>query len=133
MSRPKRQGPWLVARNGVHYVVWYDANTRRVNRQSLGVTDPRAAEIAFEAWKTARGPEYKTPAGESAEWAWWAQRMCRRARENAKAKGRPFAITPDLVAQRMARQGYVCAVCALTRHWRAIYAPVWRGPIYVRG
>lgn len=127
MSRPKRGGPWLVARNGVHYAFWYDANTRRVNRQSLGVTDPRAAEIAFEAWKTARGPEYCAPAGAPADWAWWAQRMCRRARENAKAKGRPFAITPEQVAQLMARQRHACAVSGIpfsaTRAFRNPFAP----------
>jgi hypothetical protein len=39
--------------------------------------------------------------------------MCKRARENAKAKNRPYGITPQFVERLMAEQGYCCAVSGI--------------------
>jgi hypothetical protein len=131
VSRPlRRTEPWLGLRNGVYQAFWYNGVLRRVERQSLRVRDPIAADIAFAAWQQTRKPLTEmVPETEvrDEQWGWWARKMCKRARENAKAKGRVFDLSPDFVARMMARQEHCCAVSGIpfsaARSFRNPFAP----------
>src|SRR5215471_3790735 len=42
-GRPQRMIPWLVRRNGLYYVCWYDETRRRTKRRSTRTRDPLKA------------------------------------------------------------------------------------------
>lgn len=50
MPRKRSTMPWTEERNGIFYVVWYDAETRHNKRQSLGTNDPMEAQKRFAAF-----------------------------------------------------------------------------------
>lgn len=106
MARAKRDRPWLGVRRGVYYAFWYDPLRRETKRKSLSTQDEAAAKEAFSAFTAARygGVAVATP------WRTWAVKLCRRARENAKQKGRLYALTPEFIEQMLAEQQYRCAV-----------------------
>jgi len=105
MARPIRQGFWLGRRGGVWYRFWYDSLTRETWRMSLKTRDEATAIAKNEALLRGASPDVDAPA-----WRVWALRMCKRARENAKQKGRVYALSPSFVEELMRRQGYRCAV-----------------------
>lgn len=56
MPRQRREIPWLETRdNGVYYVCWYDAGTRRTRRKSLGTTDAVLAQARYAAFLAESG------------------------------------------------------------------------------
>lgn len=60
MARPKRDLPWMEAReNGVVYAYWYDAGKRRTCRQSLDTRDPTEAALRFGRFLVA-GPKARS-------------------------------------------------------------------------
>lgn len=54
MPRKRRLVPWLDTIGDVYYAFWYNAEKRRTDRLSLGVTDPGKAEVAFTAFLNER-------------------------------------------------------------------------------
>lgn len=105
MSRPIRKGFWLRRRGRVWYRFWYDEGSRTTHRASLKTADEATALARHAAFLAGDAPDVEAPA-----WRIWALRMCKRARENAKAKGRVFDLSPRFVEELMRGQGYRCAV-----------------------
>lgn len=58
MPRPRRTVPWLDWRNGVAYACWYDAESRRTRKLSLGTRDAAEAQARFAAFLTQGSDQY---------------------------------------------------------------------------
>lgn len=116
MARPQRRTPWLSQRRGNWYVYWYDAEKRETKRRSLRTRNKVFAEEAFSRFAVADVSD-----DDAAPWRSWAVKMCRRARENAKQKGRLYAVSPEFVGQMLASQDYRCAVTGMRFSGKASY------------
>lgn len=138
MSRARRDRPWLGKRGDRWCVFWYEPSTRSTKRLSLRIKDDAQADLAAAAIdegvpvKAIAGyvAEHTAPVDEvppAEEWRVWAMKMCRRARENAKQKGREYAINPEMVLGVVSSQGYRCAVTrmrfSLEHTYRNPFAP----------
>lgn len=111
MPRPRRTVPWLAERNGWWYVYWHDTVLARTKRRALKVRDQGAAELLLTQFLRAGRSVPATKLPPAADpWLWMARRMCKRAKENAKAKGRPYYLTPEFVLQLLQEQRFCCAV-----------------------
>lgn len=124
MSRPRTKKPWMFRReNGTFYASWHNPRSGRNERESLRTKDPAAAEAAFAAYLKNRPHLDATEPeqGKALTWAQWSQKMCRRARENAKAKGRQYAISPAIVEQMILAQDARCAVTGIELSNRYFY------------
>jgi len=103
----------LRLRGGLYYAVWYDSRAKQTRKSSLHTRDRGDADKLFAAfvasasdkapWAASLNPDPKTV-------EWWARRMCRRARENAKAKNRFYDLRWEDVAKLILLQRSCCAV-----------------------
>lgn len=63
MPREQRKIPWLVLRNGVYYVMWYDAVFGQTKRQSLRTGDAAEAQARFAMFLAEGGDRIQNAAG----------------------------------------------------------------------
>lgn len=149
MSRPiQLLAPELRLRDGVYYVFWYDKHIRRVRRRSLKTSDAMLAATALAEIAASLGEDTAPPVreeirakGPRKSWRHWAVKMCRRARENAKAKKREYDLDPGFIEEMLLRQDHRCAVSGIRfsdrEFYRNPFAPsidqIRPGAGYVRG
>lgn len=120
MARPKSGRPWLLLRGGRWYIAWYDDDARQTRRISLRTSDKEQAESMLAKFVPPSTQKLQPEGSRRA----WAVKMCRRARENAKAKGRLYSISPELVCELFEQQGGRCAVTGMSFD----YAETYRNP-----
>ena len=112
MSRKRRTTPWI-ARRGTK--VWYIffRGTERVFRVSCHTRDRSIAQAKLQSF--IRGGERVDPTKRSKDQPWLsvARRMCKRARENSKAKNRKYSISPEFVLELIEKQDFRCAVTGI--------------------
>lgn len=116
MARPKRLQPWLKQEsNGVWYI-YFHQNGRAI-RRTCGTRERTVAEAFYTAFvapaedRPTRELRCRLAAREP--WRSMARRMCKRARENAKAKGRLYSLNPDAVLALLEQQQHRCAVTGM--------------------
>lgn len=99
-------------RNDRYYVCWYDPIVKRTRRASLRTRSLVVAESKARAVYEFVSTNSSIPAAGDVrlDWMQWARRMCKRARENAKAKGRVYNLTPEYVAILIEVQERKCAI-----------------------
>lgn len=110
MPRPLRlKAPALHQHdNGIWYAKWYDPVACRINRISLRTRDKDTARAQLGAFRVPTQQEAHAPT--PAQWRAQAHKMCRRAKENARMKGRAYALSIENVLALFEAQGGRCAV-----------------------
>lgn len=63
MPRNQRKIPWLVQRDGIYYVMWYDDSSRATKRQSLRTSDAAEAQARYAAFLAEGGDRIQNAAG----------------------------------------------------------------------
>lgn len=94
--------------NGNWYAKWYDPGSNRVHRVSLRTSDKDVARAQLEAFRLPKRHEANLPT--PAQWRAQAHKMCRRAKENARMKGRAYVLSIEDVLALFEAQGHRCAV-----------------------
>lgn len=110
MPRKRSLMPWMERRGNHYYVFWYDSKVQEVRRRSLRTCDADLAKYRMDAFAEGRDPNVEVV---KHPWAAWARRMCKRARENAKQKNRPYSLDPKEILEVMERQDMCCAVTGI--------------------
>lgn len=96
-------------RGNRYYVFWYDPEVRRTVRASLATNSETVAKIRAPGVYAERALGVKIK-GAPVDWMAWAQRMCKRARGNAKARDRVYDLEPSVVAAMIESQDGRCAI-----------------------
>lgn len=91
--------------------MWYAQAEKRTHRYSLRTKNLDVARARLALF-IARAPT-DTFAPAPGEWAAQAKKMWRRAKENARMKGREHALDPEDVLALIAHQNYCCAVSGM--------------------
>lgn len=94
--------------NGIWYAMWYDPVGHRVNRLSMRTRDQDVARAQLASFRLPKRHEANSPT--LAQWRAQAHKMCRRAKENARIKGRAYDLSTDDVLALFEAQGNRCAV-----------------------